>query len=306
MMPAPKNHLLHLPFSPSNTQAMILEKYRQAARNAHNWTSFSPEKRGDSMIKDYSEQLESDLQEVKNLGGDPADYQTRYERFFSAWIGAKSRCFSSMITGPAKFPTRKAQKANNSEHNRYTEFQQFREKYIARLKRNQRREAKAAADPIAEMREDIKGRERLQIVMVEANKVIRDKKLTDEKKVQLLAELGIKDGGKLLTPDWCGRIGFAQYQLTNNSANIRRMRDRLAELEKKATNGAFTEEYPGGIQVVHNTEADRLQIFFPGKPDAETIQKLKRNAWKWSPSNGCWQRQLTTNAKWNVNEVLPK
>lgn len=256
------------------------------------------------MITDYSEELERHLQEVKELGGDPADYQTRYERHFSAWIAAKSRCFSSMITGPSKFPTRRAEKANQSEHNRYTEFYQFREKYFARLKRNQRREERASADPVTEMREDIKGRERLQIVMVEANKVIRDKRLTDEKKVQLLAELGVKDGGKLLVPDWCGRIGFPQYRLTNNSANIRRMRERLAELEKKASAKTKEVERPDGIRVVENAEADRLQIFFPGKPDSATIQKLKSRAFKWAPSNGCWQRQLTENARWAAKQVL--
>lgn len=286
---------------------MLLEKYRQAARNAHNWTSFSPEKRGDSIVKDYSKQLENDMQEVEKLGGDPANYQTRYERHFSAWIGAKSRCFSSMITGPAKFPTRRAEKANQSEHNHFTAFTKFREKYFARLRRNQRREERAQVNPAAEMRAKIEKAEKQQETMKAVNKIVRSK-LSEQGKKDLIVSMGFKPetAAELLRPDWCGRIGFPAYALTNNLANIARMRDRLAEIEKKAADGTFTEEYQDGIKVVHNTEADRLQIFFPGKPDTETIHRLKRNAWKWSPSNGCWQRQLTTNAKWNVNEVLPK
>lgn len=288
---------------------MLLEKYRQAARSAHYQTSFRHEERGDSMIKDYSEQLKSDLEEVEKLGGNPADYQTRYERHFSAWIAAKSRCFSSMITGPAKFPTRKAEKANQSEHNHFTAFDQFREKYFDRLRRNKRREERAQIDPVAEMRANIEKAEKSQEKMKAVNKIVQNKKLSDAEKVEKIAvKLNISEqkAAALLQPDFCGRIGFPAYMLTNNLSNIRRMRDRLAELEKRAAAETKETERPDGIKVVENASADRLQIFFPSKPDAETIQRLKRNAWKWSPSNGCWQRQLTANAKRNVREVLPK
>ncbi|WP_321574927.1 DUF3560 domain-containing protein [Paraburkholderia franconis] len=39
---------------------------------------------------------------------------------------------------------------------------------------------------------------------------------------------------KLFLPDWRGRAGFASYELTNSSANIRRVRERIAALEKMA------------------------------------------------------------------------
>ena len=39
---------------------------------------------------------------------------------------------------------------------------------------------------------------------------------------------------KLFRPDYRGRAGFASYELTNSSANIRRIRDRIAALEKIA------------------------------------------------------------------------
>ena len=285
---------------------MLLEAYRQRAIDAHNWTSFSPEKRGEIIIKDYSEELENDLREVEGLGGDPSDYRIRYERHFSAWIAAKSRCFSSMITGPARFPTRRAEKANASEHNHFKAFQQFREKYFARLRKQMRVAIKASRDPITDMRSQIEFAEQNQKTMKAANAIIRGRK-TDAEKVGLLVELNISETAatKLLEPDWCGRKGFADYQLKNNSANIRRMRERLAELEKKATAETHESVRPDGIKVVANAEDDRLQIFFPGKPGAETIQNLKRRGWHWSPRNKCWQRQLTQAARASLEYILP-
>jgi len=257
------------------------------------------------MVREYSEQLEADMAEVEKLGGDPADYRDRYEAKFSAWIAAKSRCFSSMITGPSKFPTRRAEKANNSEHNRYQEFDQFREKYIARLKRNQRREARAASDPAAEMRAQVEHAEKMQTAMVASNKILRSKK-TDAEKSALLMEIGFSEkvATELLTPDWLKRTGFPSYKLSNNNANIHRMRERLAELEKKATAETKETERPDGIRIVENTDDDRLQIFFPGKPAPEMITTLKSRAFKWSPSRGCWQRQLTENARYALKQIL--
>jgi hypothetical protein len=52
----------------------------------------------------------------------------------------------------------------------------------------------------------------------------------------------------------------------------------------------------GDVKVFQNTADNRLQLFFPGKPEEETIQKLKSRGFKWSPRNKAWQRQLTPNA----------
>ena len=284
---------------------MLLQKHLEIAIRAHNGTSFSPERRGAQYVKDYSEQLADDLQKVAEKGGDANEYQARYERLFVSWMHAKGNCLSSMITGPSKFPTRRAEKANRSEQNRYQEFQQFREKYFARIEKNARREAKATSDPLAEMRAKLAQAERGQSFMVAANKVIR-KKITDAEKIALLMESGISEklATELLAPDYCGRVGFATYQLTNNLANIKRMGARVAELEKKANATTKEVERADGITIVENAEADRLQIFFPGKPAPEMIATLKRNAFKWSPSNGCWQRQLTDNARRAARKIL--
>lgn len=59
-----------------------------------------------------------------------------------------------------------------------------------------------------------------------------------------------------------------------------------------------------GVRVIQNTEENRLQLVFEGKPDDETRAFLKKNGYKWSPRNSAWQRQLTPNAAWNFNNII--
>ena len=56
--------------------------------------------------------------------------------------------------------------------------------------------------------------------------------------------------------------------------------------------------------MVENTELMRLQLIFEDKPDEEIRDILKRNGFKWSPKNVCWQRQLTGNAKYSLKQVI--
>ena len=48
--------------------------------------------------------------------------------------------------------------------------------------------------------------------------------------------------------------------------------------------------------MVVNTDENRLQIIFDGKPDADLRAELKSEGFRWAPSQGAWQRQLTDNA----------
>jgi len=281
-------------------------KFYEIAYRAHCGTSFSPERRAKDYCADYDKDLAEMREKVSGLNGDPNDFESRYEQKWKAWMSAKAQCLSSMIAGPSNFPVRRAEKANATEHRRMNEFIEFKQNYIKRLEKRIRAEKKANTDPIQEMRSNIEKAEKLQAGMVEANKIIR-KKITDAEKIDLLiVALNCKPetAAKLLrTDDWWG-AGFAPYQLTNNGANIRRMKERLAELEKKAATPTAETERPDGIRVVENTEEDRLQVFFPGKPEPEMIAKLKSAAFKWSPSRGCWQRQLTPNALNALRRIL--
>ncbi len=94
-----------------------LEHLTGKAIRAHNFTSFSPDKRGKQMVNDYGVELNNDLLELQTGGAIPEaleDYKSRYERYFSSYLNAKSGTFSMMITGGSNFPVRRHEKATNT------------------------------------------------------------------------------------------------------------------------------------------------------------------------------------------------
>lgn len=94
------------------------------------------------------------------------------------------------------------------------------------------------------------------------------------------------------------------YELTNNSANIRRMKDRLAQLERAAERETIEVSYQGGPKVIENADENRVQIVFDGKPDADTRQILKSNGFRWSPYNKAWQRHLNNAGRYAARCAL--
>lgn len=97
---------------------------------------------------------------------------------------------------------------------------------------------------------------------------------------------------------------FPPYAITNNGNNIRTSEKRLIELENKRAKQTTQTETPEGITIVENVEANRLQIFFPSKPDEETRIKLKRAGFKWSPTNECWQNYLSNSAIYAAQSIV--
>lgn len=104
------------------------------------------------------------------------------------------------------------------------------------------------------------------------------------------------------------RQPFPSYYLSSSNAEIKRIKGRIDEITKlKAEAEKPTEEkYPNvdGVEVVENAEAMRIQLIFDGKPDDETRSLLKSNGFRWSPSFGAWQRQLTANGISATRKVL--
>lgn len=120
-----------------------------------------------------------------------------------------------------------------------------------------------------------------------------------------LADMGYSEReiDALFKPDFCGRVGYADFELQNNNANIRRLKQRLEQVEANAA--ASREEIEiGNVTIVQNPDANRTQILFPSKPDAATRGKLKARGFRWAPSEGAWQRHMSASALIIAREIV--
>jgi hypothetical protein len=172
-----------------------------------------------------------------------------------------------------------------------------------------------ACDKLAEKLASAVGR---QAFMIAANKVIKaaiKAGMNSESPIEDLApwmEKGKAATGLpwgegsirgFLKPDCMRQIGFASYQLSNNNANIARMRKRLAQLESQRL-AVHKEQDCDGFRLVENVEENRIQLVFPGKPSADVRAALKGHGFRWAPSAGAWQRQLNNAARHAAKQVI--
>ena len=102
-----------------------------------------------------------------------------------------------------------------------------------------------------------------------------------------------------------GKAPFPSYSITNNGANIRRIKGRIDTLRAEKSKETSETAYDGlGLSVKENIEDMRLQMFFDGKPDEDVRDLLKSRGFRWSPRNGCWQRQLTNDARYAARVII--
>lgn len=138
-----------------------------------------------------------------------------------------------------------------------------------------------AAEKIAEK---IARLEKRQEAMKQANKYIRQ-----GNKAGLL-EMGFSEDQitKLSDPTNFGGPGFPAFELTNNSANIRRLKDRAKIIEIHA-NDETSEKTINDVRIVDSVEDNRLQMYFPSRTSRQTYNDLKHAGFRWTPSLGCFQ-----------------
>lgn len=307
--------------------------------------SFSPEKRGFDQRVEYAsrlieqkERVQKEITQAKDRGAIIADgweldvelwfqsFRNRMKALYIGYFHTMSTCASSMITGPANFPVERQRKRNQSADNKYSNITEYETKspnrFIRRMlpygngsiiQTNAPNATELLQKKIAEL-------ECLQERMKGANKIVQKvyKKgspegVTEEKRIACANALveylnvSLDKALRVLSPtDYSGRIiAFERYQLTNNSAEINRLRKRLDEvinLSKKSD--SLAQILDNGIEIAIADDG-RIEIHFGYKPE-ENIRKLLRdNAFKFSPyRNNAWVRKLTANAAAVFSRVI--
>lgn len=180
--------------------------------------------------------------------------------------------------------------------------------YEEKAERLQNSNAISSDDPqaIQKLKAEVEKLVTLQEQMKAANKIIKSKKPEGQKLNDLkmmFPRSTDEDLKSLLEPDRLKRVGFPNYRLTNNNANINRIKKRIEQLAK-LNQEKTTEEIIKDVKILDNVEDNRLQLYFPGKPSEEVRTVLKRNGFHWSPSQGCWQRFRSHYAKKEAIDII--
>ena len=203
---------------------------RERGIDAYRWNSFTPEKRADADIAGYVRDVLAFAVKLGERATTPdkvAEAVSQVERYRLKYIqwentlwAAKGRTASPMVTGPARFPTDRNNKAMEAEHKKIGAFLDWLKK------------AETSAFKAVDM------------------------------------------------------VGYVAPPKPEGSKT-----------------GQKVNEFDG-FKVVENFDIDRVQFVFPDKPTEAERAILKGAAFKWAPSQGAWQRQLTNNAIMAARRVI--
>lgn len=287
-----------------------LEELWKCACDAFYSTSFSPEERGAYYIRTYEEELNADIEKM------PEEERERYISKYKEWVqilfNKHSRIMSSMITGPARFPTRRNEKMNNYYENAVSEFRAWREKVlkaIARRVEDTKPEEQKADEEWTRLKRSIYS-------SASTIKGINDGTERGYNKALFVSSIY----GKVETYAKRGDVTIVEKAIAyvrelNKQSSIITERHKFFKLSEMAkavceaqevrSNKEDTEILFDGGRVIKNYSEDRVQIVFDTKPQPDVISNLKHNGFRWSPRFSAWQRQLTNNAYYAVTRVIP-
>lgn len=146
-------------------------------------------------------------------------------------------------------------------------------------------------DAVAKLREQLEAHQAAQRRMKAVN-AAHKRYLTNQAS---LDKSDLSDADKELVRRYVPAYSFEPhpyppYAIHNNSANIRRIANRIEHLTASADREQLPNVQCAGFIVGDNKDANRIQVLFPGKPSEAVRSILKRNGFKWNRQDCCWQR----------------
>ncbi len=283
-----------------------------AARRAKEMNSFSDYKPG-SATAEYRHYVDNafEIAQAQKKRVDPMYHEKidslldTYARKLAANMNHSfaidARVPSILIAGGSNFPVRQKEKQNAARDSNLQEWQ-----YIQGLLDKIRSTGMGGIrqdDPqaIPKLEKKLDGLVKAQETMKAVNAYYR--------------KHGTLDGCPHLSPDNIENLKadmasswhyekkpFQSWELSNNNAEIHRVRQRIESLTRAKETVYVGWEFDGG-HVEANREQSRLQVFFEDKPDADARQQLKEHGFRWAPSVGAWQRLLNGNAYYAADRI---
>ena len=285
-----------------------------AARLAHEMNSFRPYE-PNKLTNEYRGMVDKAAEIAEREKARKPDYAVeidamldRYARKMADWYNENSRidsmCPSVMVSGGSNFPVAKKQKQNERRDAHCKKFDELQE-ILRQMERIGTGGIQSGdANAIEKLERKLKDLEEQQETMKAINAYWRKHKTLDG--CTLVSEKTLAVIKRGMEYSWRQNpVPFEAYTLSNNNANIRNTRIRLESLKAaKAQETTEKETDVEGVKIVENTELMRIQIVFDGKPEADVRDVLKKNGFRWAPSQSAWQRQLNENGKWAVKRVM--
>lgn len=283
----------------------------EMAARAKSMMSFDDYKQGSAtqeyreMVKQVADIAEKQKKKVDSIYHEKIDYYfDLYARKLADNLNKHyeigTRCPSVMITGAGNFPVKKKEKqiaAWDKNMQEYREIQKILEKIegigTAGISSDDPKAIQKLNDKLLHLEEEQKNMKEIN-AYYRKNKTLEGCNILTKKSRESLTDYMKRQN--ITKP-------YSSFALSNNNANIKRVRERIEELEQKATDTTLTGWIFENGRIIANRELNRLQILFDEKPEEELRTRLKRNGFKWSPSQGAWQRLLNRNAIYAAERI---
>ena len=235
----------------------------------------------------------------------------KYIQDYKEMASSRSKEVSPLIAGPSGFNSARQRKLAERTRKKEEEVENwvdyFFKKYLPKYLKE--REIESSGGEINYLKKQLERLKHAHEVMKEANKIIRSR-LSNEEKERKLREIGAFDlRGYTINwpkPDFAGRYGFPDYELTSIREKIKRVEENIKKLEaKEEKKGEVEVSYEGhGFKIVKDYGKDRVMIYFSEIPPADLRAKLKGRGFRWSPHWKAWVRKLTDNAVYTARDIL--
>lgn len=255
------------------------------------------------LVEKIKEQRPKQAEKAENIA---RRYAKKLADNYNDGFRIEMMCPSILISGAGNFPVKKKEKQNEARERNRKEHERI-QGYIDKLKDilyGNEVIKSGDEDAVEMLQEKLDKLVKNQNMMKAVNAYYRKHK-TLKGCPELKEETAIKLEESLDDRKKEHHRVFMQYELQNNNSNIRSIKQRLEALKREKEQGDSEISLDKfGLDIKENKEIMRIQFFFSGRPKPAVRDVMKSKSFRWSPKNGCWQRQLTSNGRYAAKKAI--